>query len=274
MTLTIRDLHVSYGAKPVLTGVEATIAAGTFRGVLGANGCGKSTLLKSLIGHIRPLRGSVQVAGHDLLAMRVLQRAEHLGYVGQSAALSSTGRSLRVHELISLGVPAKRRRQREEIVTHYAQRLQLDDLLDRPLRELSGGQAQRAHLARALAQGVATILLDEPISALDLAFQVQVMALLRELARDEGRTVVAVLHDLDMALHYCDDVMVLHHGQTVAEGASHLITESLIEEVYGLSVSLLRYGGRLHVVPHDPRDQALTVSDLAAISSGNDRDQH
>lgn len=250
--LQIRDLSFSYGTTPVLDGVDATVPDGVFRGILGANGCGKSTLLKCLIGYLRPSVGSVTLDGHDLLALRARRRAELLGYVAQTGTASAAGRGLSVYDTVALGVPRRERRHTDAIVRQHCHALDLDDLLDRPLRELSGGQAQRAQLARALAQGAGTILLDEPISNLDLKFQVQVMALLRRLAREEGKTVVAVVHDLDLAMHYCDEVMVLHEGRTIAEGAPGVLTEELLTCVYDLPVAVVRTGDRTHVVPHDP----------------------
>lgn len=257
--LQIRDLHFAYGRTRVLDGVDATVPTGTFRGILGANGCGKSTLLKCLIGYLRPSSGSIVVDGHDLRSLRSSRRAELMGYVSQAGAASSAGRGLTVYDTVALGVPRSRRRDTEAIVRGCCGQLDVGGLLGRPLRELSGGQAQRVQLARALAQGAGTILLDEPVSNLDLRFQVQVMALLRRLAREQGTTVVAIVHDLDLALHYCDDVMVLHDGRTAVEGPAALVDAALIERVYGVPVDVVVSRGRRHVVPHDltpPREDS------------------
>jgi iron complex transport system ATP-binding protein len=224
-----QDVVVSFGDVTVVGPVTIDVADGEWVGLVGPNGAGKSTLLKAAVG-IVPFRGVVDLggrvgeAGKDIAWMPqrpllpdemnvanyvLLGRTPHLGYLGSETA----------HDLDS--------------VARAIERLELADLADRPLSTLSGGEAQRAVLARALAQEAPVLLLDEPTAALDVGHQQQVMELIDQLRTEDRLTVLSSIHDLTLAGQYTDRLVMMNHGIIVAEGpANQVLTEERIMEHY------------------------------------------
>ncbi|MGL4832524.1 MAG: ABC transporter ATP-binding protein [Propionibacteriaceae bacterium] len=250
MTLTITGLRFNYGQTKVLQGVDLSVTAGSFCGILGPNGCGKSTLLKCLIGFLRPAAGSITLDKADLRRIPAARRADMLGYVSQSGAVSGAGAGLTVYDTIALGARRRPPQDRSAAIADAVDRLGLEPYVGRQLRELSGGQAQRVQLARVLAQGVSTILLDEPISNLDLRYQVHVMDILHDLAVERGVTVIAVLHDLNFALQYCDEVAIVHQGQIAVQGnPATVLTPAVIENAFETPVTVAQVAGRPVILP-------------------------
>lgn len=174
--LSIRGVEFAYGKHQVLRGVDLDVAAGTLCALLGPNGSGKSTLTKILAGVLRTRTGSVRLGGNDLLRMKPRERAKVVAYVPQSAEVPF---ELTVREAVTLGrTPHMGMRPTAHdtaIVEHAIERLGLAELAERRLSDLSGGQAQRVLIARALAQQPRVLLLDEPTSALDLRYQVETL---------------------------------------------------------------------------------------------------
>jgi iron complex transport system ATP-binding protein len=228
----------------IVDGVDCTVERGTFSALVGPNGAGKSTLLRALAAVERPSGGTVSFGGDDLFALPRRQRARLVGFVEQD---SSTELSLSVHDVVALGrtphqgLFADDRAGDAQIVESALEQAGIAALADRDFTTLSGGERQRVQLARALAQQPQLLLLDEPSNHLDIAAQLAVLGLLGTLATS-GVTVLAALHDLNLATAYCDHVIVLRYGRAFAAGPTEaILTPQLIGEVYGVRAS---------VVPH------------------------
>ena len=233
--------HVAFGYVPgrlVLKDVSFELAAGEVLMVLGANGCGKSTLMRLLLGQARPEAGRIRLLGRDVSAMspRDLARRAAMVFQDHSAPFPFTVEDVvamgRTPHLGPLGNPS---REDRAICAEALDAVGLSHLVAEAYTRLSGGERQMVLIARALAQGTETILLDEPTTFLDLAHQVDILRLCRRLNAD-GRTVVAVLHDLNQAARCAEHMIVMHDGRVRVTGSPRrIITEDLIEEVFGLA---------------------------------------
>jgi iron complex transport system ATP-binding protein len=224
----------------ILDGLVFDAPAGQVTALLGPNGAGKSSLLRVVAGIRRPQSGTVHFDGDDLLAMRRRDRARRVALVEQDATteLPLTGRAVvelgrTPHEALLGGHDPSS----DAIVTHAMTDAGALPFADRELPSLSGGERQRVLLARAHAQQPRLLLLDEPMNHLDIAAQLEVLALLARLAA-EGVTVVAAMHDLALAASHADHVVVLSEGRVVAAGpTAGTLTPGLIHDVYGVSAA-------------------------------------
>lgn len=232
------DVGLGYGGRQVLKGLSFEVPPGEVTMVVGPNGCGKSTLLRALARLLRPASGTVSLNGRDLRRMSTRQVAAALAILPQTPVAPA---GIRVGELVSQGrYPHKSwlRRWGSEDEDAVAQALLVTDTLElaeRPVDELSGGQRQRVWIAMVLAQRTDLLLLDEPTTFLDVPHQVEVLDLLTDLNRREGTTVVAVLHDLNLACRYADRIVVMKDGSIVAEGPpTRIVTEELMRTVFGM----------------------------------------
>ncbi len=229
---------VGYGATTIVSDASLAVHAGEVVGLVGPNGAGKSTLLRAVTGDADLLGGTLSLAGVDSGALSALQRARLVGVVPQqvTAAFSVEAREFvtmgRHPHLARFAVPGERDR---EVVERAMRLTDTLHLAEKPTDELSGGDLQRLALAQALAQEPRLLLLDEPTSHLDLNHRLQVLDLVRELARDEGIGVLAVFHDLDLAARYSDRIAVVASGTvTPAEVPARAITTATVREVFGV----------------------------------------
>ncbi|HVM28095.1 MAG TPA: ABC transporter ATP-binding protein [Mycobacteriales bacterium] len=229
---------LGYGERTVVDGLDLDVLAGGITTVIGPNGCGKSTLLRALGRLLRPAGGAVVLDGRDLSSMRTREVAQVLGMLPQ-APVAPEG--LTVADLVARGRHPHQRWFRqwssddEQVVALALEQTGIADLADRPVDQLSGGQRQRAWISMALAQGTDLLLLDEPTTYLDLAHALEVMDLVDALHEDHGRTVVLVLHDLNLAARYSDQLVVMQDGRVVAQGSPReVLTAELLLEVFGL----------------------------------------
>lgn len=237
MTLRVADVTVRVDAKTLVDAATFEAPVGAVTALLGPNGAGKSTLLRVVAGVLRPAEGSVHFDGDDLLAMRRRDRARRVALVEQEATteLPLTGRAVvglgrTPHEALLGGHDPSS----DVLVTQALTDAGALPFAERALPSLSGGERQRVLLARALAQQPRLLLLDEPMNHLDIAAQLDVLALLARLAA-EGVTVLAAMHDLALAASYADHVVVLSRGRVVAAGATaQTLTPELLHEVYGV----------------------------------------
>ena len=251
MTLEISDIEFSYPGHKVLKGVSVEVQTGSFCALLGPNGSGKSTLTKILAGVNRPAAGRVRFEGVDLLSLRRREHARTVGYVPQSAEAPF---DLTVREAVLLGrtphYGLRPGRKDWQKVDDAIELLGLAELEHRRLSELSGGQAQRAIVARAIAQDTKLLLLDEPTSALDLRYQVETLQLVRWITRERGITALIAIHDLNHAGRFCDQTVLLNGGRIVASGAPlDAFDAELLREVYGLDVTVEERDGYAEVRP-------------------------
>lgn len=250
--LALHDVAVRLGRRSIVHGVSTTVDAGGWLTVVGANGAGKSTLLRAVAGLVRH-GGRVEVGGVTLAGLAPRQRARHLALVAQTPVLPPTmtvASYVLLGRLAHLG-PFARERQRDlDIVTAVLRRLDAVALADRRLATLSGGEAQRIAIARALAQEAPVLLLDEPTSSLDIGHQLEVLDLVDELRRERGLTVVATMHDLTLAAQYADRLLLLAEGAEAASGPPDaVLTEANLTRYYRAAVRVVRDGDSVVVVP-------------------------
>ncbi|WP_297090607.1 ABC transporter ATP-binding protein [Thermococcus sp.] len=222
----------AYGEREVLRGVGFTAGRGELLAIIGPNGAGKSTLLKCLVGILRP-RGHVMLDGTNLLELRPRERAKLITYVPQS---SFPEFAFTIEEFVELGTYATR-----GSVEGALKRVGLWERRREQITALSGGEYQLALIARALAQGSEVVLLDEPTSHLDINHALEIMELLKELSRE--RIVIAVLHDLNLALRYADRLVLLKEGEKYWEGKPEELKPETIEEVYGVKAKIAEVDG-------------------------------
>ncbi|MFF7709605.1 ATP-binding cassette domain-containing protein [Pseudomonas sp. NPDC007930] len=242
-SITSRALTLAYAGRTIIQGLDLALPRGQVSVLIGSNGCGKSTLLKAFARLIAPAAGSVLLNGADIHRQSTAQVARELAILTQMP-LAPEGISVR--ELVSLGrYPYQSWRQQwsaedEAQVARALARTDLLGLAERPVDQLSGGQRQRAWIAMALAQHTEVLLLDEPTTYLDLAHQIDVLDLLRELNRNEGKTVIMVLHDLNLACRYADHLVAVHGRSVVAQGApAAIMSEALVQQVFGLDCRII-----------------------------------
>ncbi|MDQ6525599.1 ABC transporter ATP-binding protein [Nocardioides sp. LHD-245] len=235
--IVAEDLHFGYDARPVLHGVGLEARPGRVLGLLGPNGSGKTTALRMLYGSLRPARGRVTIGGRPLATLRPREVAQQVAVVVQE---SDADTMLTVREMVTLGrLPRLGTFQRAGAADRQAidaalARVGATHLAARAYTDLSGGERQRVLVARALAQEADFLLLDEPTNHLDIRYQHEVLGLVREVAT----SAVVVLHDLNLAARYCDDLVLLHRGRVAAAGPPDLVLDpDLLERVYGIGVT-------------------------------------
>ncbi|GHJ39093.1 ABC transporter ATP-binding protein [Streptomyces sp. TS71-3] len=236
--LSARDLTLAYEDRLVVEGLDLEIPDGKVTVVVGPNACGKSTLLRALGRLLKPRRGAVLLDGTEIARVPGKQVARTIGVLPQSPTPPD---GITVADLVARGrQPHQTWWQQwsqadEEAVAEALERTGTADLAGRPVEELSGGQRQRVWIAMALAQGTDLLLLDEPTTYLDIAHQVEILDLVRRLNHERGRTVVAVLHDLNQAARYADHLVAMQAGRIVAQGPpDEIVTAELVEDVFGL----------------------------------------
>jgi iron complex transport system ATP-binding protein len=238
MTLRAQRLRLAYDGRPVVPDLSLEIPAGRVTAIVGPNACGKSTLLRGLARLLAPRGGAVHLDGKSIHRLPTREVAKRLAVLPQTPVAPD---AITVADLVARGRYPHRRRLRrwsgddERAVVAAMAATQVLDLAGRPVDELSGGQRQRAWIAMALAQDTPILLLDEPTTFLDVAHQVEVLDLLTDLNRRDGRTIVLVLHDLNHACRYSHRLVAMRDGAIVAEGApAEVVTRRLVEHVFEL----------------------------------------
>ncbi|MFE7276681.1 ABC transporter ATP-binding protein [Streptomyces sp. NPDC057623] len=236
--LRAEGLRLAYDERVVVEDLDLAVPSGRITVIVGANACGKSTLLRALARLLRPEGGSVHLDGRSIHSVPTRALAQRLGILPQ-APVAPEG--LTVIDLVGRGRSPHQTWWRqwssadEQAVRDALRATSMDDLADRAVDELSGGQRQRAWIAMAVAQGTPVMLLDEPTTYLDLAHQIDVLDLITDLNRQQGRTVVMVLHDLNQACRYADHIVAMKAGRVVGEGTpSEVVTAAMVREVFGL----------------------------------------
>lgn len=244
--IRVHAVRKAYGRTPVLEDVDLVLPAGGITALIGPNGAGKSTLL-SIIGRLLPMdAGRVTVDGLDVATTPSAVLARRLAVLRQDNHIAAR---LTVRDLVAFGrYPHSQGRltvvDRQRIAEAIAF-LELDDLAGRYLDELSGGQRQRAFVAMVLAQETDYVLLDEPLNNLDLKHAVRMMQLLRRAARDLGRTIVVVLHDINFAAAYADHIVCLKAGRVAHQGTpADIFTAEILSAIYEVPVQVHDIAGQ------------------------------
>jgi iron complex transport system ATP-binding protein len=232
------QVRLAYDKRVVADQLNVTIPDQSFTVVIGPNACGKSTLLRALARMLKPLHGSVFLDGSLISSYPSKEVARRLGLLPQTSIAPD---GITVADLVARGRYPHQRllrqwsRDDETVVAEAMSQTGVTDLADRYVDELSGGQRQRVWLAMALAQQTSLLLLDEPTTFLDVAHQIEVLDLCADLHEHQGRTLVAVLHDLNHAARYATHLIVMREGEVVATGSpSEVMTAELVERVFDL----------------------------------------
>lgn len=255
MIISVEGLNFNYPHHPVLQGVSFHLKKGQILAVLGINGAGKTTLLKCLNKILTPQKGTILVDGKDIRQITRNEVAKILGYVPQRLAEES----FIVFDAILLGrKPFIRWAATDhdyQVVEKVIRLMRLEKLALRPLSELSGGEVQKVVIARALAQEPRLLLLDEPVSNLDLKNQIEVMSLIQQVVKTQGLSAIMAIHDLNLALRYADLFLLLKNGKVHTFAGAETITPQVIYEVYGVRVTLQKFNGYPVVIVLDKGDE-------------------
>lgn len=237
-------LYAGYDGKTIISDVNITVPMNKISVILGANGCGKSTLLKTFARLLKPEQGSILLDGKSIFEIPSKTLAQTLGLLPQSPVVPE---GIRVTDLVARGRFPYRKlfggMQKEDFaaVEEALELMGITKLSDRCVDELSGGQRQRVWIALALAQQTDILLLDEPTTYLDIAYQVEILDLLMELNRKKHTTIVMVLHDINLSARYADYIFAMHNGRLEAQGSpSEVISSELIRSIYGLDCQIIK----------------------------------
>ncbi len=241
-SVQLSDVSFGYGERALFCGLDLELAQGKVTSIIGPNGCGKSSLLKLTSGICKPWEGSIRVLGHDASALSSKERARLLSLLAQEHAAPpmSVRRLAECGRFPHHGMFATMDAVDYEVVDRALATCGLAELAEHPVAELSGGQRQRAFIAMVLAQDAPVVLFDEPTSFLDVSACYEVMELMRSLKEEHGKTVVAVIHDINLALKYSDEVCVMRAGKLLAQGAPHEAKVlAAVEDAFDVRIELL-----------------------------------
>ena len=234
--ISANDVSFSYCSSALFENLNCAMADGRITALLGPNGSGKSTLLRLCAGLLKPSRGSITIDGGSVASLHPRQLARRLAFLPQSRPTPA----ITVYALVAsgrfpyLGLTGKLSAADREAVEHSLELTGLIPLAERELRTLSGGERQKAYIAMLIAQGAQHLLLDEPTTYLDINHRIELMELLQKL-RDDGRCIVTVLHDIDLAMEFCDEAAVMHNGSIIHTGkAAELCGSGAIQRAYSV----------------------------------------
>jgi iron complex transport system ATP-binding protein len=261
--LSVDGVECRYGSVKILENVSLTVKEGDFVGIIGPNGSGKTTLLKSISRTLKPYKGTIILDKTDIYSMKSVDLAKQMAIVPQE---SNIGFSFTALDIVLMGRnPHMKRFQMEtekdlDIVRKAMNRTNTWQLADRPINELSGGEKQRVVIARALAQEPRVLLLDEPLTHLDMVNQLEIMDLVKELCTKEHLIVLTVIHDLNLAARYCTSVLLLKDARVFAAGTlEEVLTSENIKSVFKVDAIVRRtlVTNSLYVIPLSPQKPSL-----------------
>jgi len=251
-SVRVDNLSFSYGDRKVLNDICAGFKPGTVCGLLGPNGSGKTTLLKNIAAILKPEKNAVYINCRDITKMTPVEIAKEMALVPQNTHIDF---DFTVEDIVMMGrTPhikgfSNETEEDREIVRWALETARVSHLKDRNIKSISGGELQRVIIARALAQKTQIILLDEPVSQLDIHHQLSIMETVTKLCHEQKLTVVTVLHDLNLAAEYCDTIYLLKEGRIVCGGSpKEVLTYQVIEEVY--DIVCLVYENPVSKKPH------------------------
>lgn len=241
--MKIRNLTIDYSGIIALNNLSLDLSKGKFYSIIGPNGAGKSTLLKAITKNLKNKRNSIFIEEVDIKHLKIKDLAKKISMVPQETNIDF---DLLGEEIVMMGrIPHLKRLEKEsyedmKIVRDSMSKTNTLFLKNRSVTKMSGGEKQRIIVARALAQEAGIMLLDEPVSQLDLHNQIEIMNIIRELVDKEGLTVLCVLHDINLAVNYSDEIIIMKDGQLANKGSpQEIITKKNIEDTYGIKVNLI-----------------------------------
>lgn len=237
--IELKNISGGYGKKQVLFNINAVMASGEITSIIGPNGCGKSTLLEIASGLMKPSGGIVLADGINIHSMEPKNRAKKVSVLSQQKNPGAlTVRSLVYHGRFPyLGYPRKYSETDRTIVDEAMKTAGIYDIAEESLSELSGGQQQKAYIAMLLAQNTDIVFLDEPVTFLDINYQLELMEIIREL-KNMGKTVIMVIHDLNLAMCCSDKIIAMKNGRAVFDGNAEKMYESrVLEDIFGIKAN-------------------------------------
>lgn len=253
--ISIKNLNFSYGKKKILKNLNFTIDKGEITGIIGPNGCGKSTLAKNIIKYLHGDYEEFQIDNRNLKDINSRELSKLISYIPQKTNIIQ---NITVFDFILLGRFSLLKNSWDfykkedfEAVEGNIRLLKIEDLSDRNIESLSGGELQKVLLAKALSQEAKILLLDEPTSALDLNNAVEFMKILRYVKNERDISPIIIIHDLNLAALFCDSLIMLKEGKFINKGlAKEIITEKNMKEIYNLDCSILyNNDGKPYVIP-------------------------
>ena len=235
--MEVRDLSFAYGSNQILKDISLMIKEGKITTIMGANGCGKSTLFSLMTKNLNPNRGKVFLHGKNIKNLKLNEFARKVSIVHQ---YNQAADDITVERLISYG---------RTLIDHAIEVTGLEEFRNRELSQLSGGQRQRVFIAMALAQNTKILFLDEPTTYLDIRYQLDILRLVKKLNREYGITIVMVLHEINQAIHFSDEVIGLKDGKVLVQGdPKDVITTESISELYDVHLNVADIDGQKFVL--------------------------
>ena len=252
VAMEVKNLSFSYGKNKVLKGASLEIRKGKITTIMGANGCGKSTLFSLMTKNLTPRKGKVLLNGKNIDYLRLNDFARKVAIVHQN---NTAADDITVERLVGFGrtphqgMMGKRGGEDERYIQWAMEVTNTEKYRDRELARLSGGQRQRVWIAMALAQGTEILLLDEPTTYLDIRYQIEILELVKKLNQEYGMTIVMVLHDINQAIYFSDEIIGLKDGKVIVEGKpEEVITEQSIQALYGIELKVTDVDGKKFVL--------------------------
>lgn len=259
--IDVKNLEFGYKENPVIKNISFNIKSGSFVSIIGPNGSGKSTLLKTINSIYKANRGTISLYGKDISSYKKRELAKTIALVPQDTNIEY---DFTVEDIVMMGRHPYKKRFETELETDHKivnEALELTNTLvlkDRAINQISGGERQRAIIARALAQKPAVILLDEPTSNLDINHQMDILNLLKKLNKESGLTVVLVIHDINLACRYSDEIILLHKGEILGIGTpEEVITVENVEDAYNMNAAIEKnkYTDTIHLTPIEIKEK-------------------
>ena len=250
--MEVKNVVFSYGKNKILKGASLSIPKGKITTILGANGCGKSTLFSLMTKNLTPDKGKILLGSKNIAHLRLNDFALKVAIVHQ---YNTAAADITVERLVSFGrTPHLRlmgiRSEEDEKYVQWAMEVtNITEYRDRELSRLSGGQRQRVWIAMALAQGTEILFLDEPTTYLDIRYQIEILELVKKLNREYGMTIVMVLHEINQAIYFSDQIIGLCDGQVIVSGQpDQVVTAESIRALYGIDLKVTEIDGRKFVL--------------------------
>lgn len=265
-------MSFSYNKREILRDVDISVDEGEIVSLLGPNGVGKTTLMKCLCGILKPSHGKVMVNNTDLSNISLRDRSKLIAYVPQRVTrIHST-----VMDYILVGrrpyIDVNVRKEDMDVVWEVVHAMDLDRFAVKYLDTLSGGEFQKVQIARALVQEAGTLLLDEPTSNLDISNAYETMHIIRDIARERNVGVIMIAHDLNMAIHLSDRLVLMKNGTVFTEIANDGMTEDIIREVYNIDTKVVDGASKSYVVPRDRYSVCRSEFTIPSFQSDTVRD--
>ncbi len=246
--MEVKHVSFSYGKNTILSDLSFAVKEGNITTVMGANGCGKSTLFSLMTKNQTPGKGKILLEGKNIANLRFIDFAKRVSIVHQ---YNSAADDITVERLVSYGrtpyqkMLGTRTKEDEELVERAMEVTGILPYRDREIAALSGGQRQRVWIAMALAQNTKILFLDEPTTYLDIRYQLEILELVKKLNREYGITILMVLHEINQAITYSDEVIGLKDGSIVMQGKpQEVITAESMKELYGVSLKVVEVEGK------------------------------